>query len=339
MSSATSSQCSSSLSPERVQSCASSSTSCIGDSNPPTSNQVRTGRNNSILVTSQLSRTDFVDYKQIYRGRYSGIFLCKFKNTGRDVVVKVYPKAIVPSKRIRAVKREAAICRKIKYSSSTSYLSGSVELLGEFEDSTAAYIVQEYCKGRDLLCQIKANGGRVKEEYASTRILQPILRTLTGLHSLGVIHRDIKPENILVSQFGEVKIGGFALALDRTITRPILRVGTLDCMAPEVVMSPSLEETSYSGVHNLIGYDEKVDVWAVGVLAYEVLVGRPPFSVSGDPVQTSTRILRGARAPFPEGLSAEAQDFISQALTLRPNERPSTMALLLHPWIAKQSDA
>jgi len=189
MSSATSSQCSSSLSPERVQSCASSSTSCIGDSNPPTSNQVRTGRNNSILVTSQLSRTDFVDYKQIYRGRYSGIFLCKFKNTGRDVVVKVYPKAIVPSKRIRAVKREAAICRKIKYSSSTSYLSGSVELLGEFEDSTAAYIVQEYCKGRDLLCQIKANGGRVKEEYASTRILQPILRTLTGLHSLGVIHR------------------------------------------------------------------------------------------------------------------------------------------------------
>eukprot|EP00191_Tetraselmis_sp_GSL018_P005278 CAMPEP_0177616514 /NCGR_PEP_ID=MMETSP0419_2-20121207/24209_1 /TAXON_ID=582737 /ORGANISM="Tetraselmis sp., Strain GSL018" /LENGTH=110 /DNA_ID=CAMNT_0019114603 /DNA_START=891 /DNA_END=1223 /DNA_ORIENTATION=+ len=110
-------------------------------------------------------------------------------------------------------------------------------------------------------------------------------------------------------------------------------------MAPEVVMSPSLEETSYSAVHNLIGYDEKVDVWAVGVLAYEVLVGRPPFSVSGDPVQTSTRILRGARAPFPEGLSAEAQDFISQALTLRPNERPSTMALLLHPWIAKQSDA
>lgn len=84
---------------------------------------------------------------------------------------------------------------------------------------------------------------------------------LSYLHSQSVIHRDIKPENILVSG-SRVKIADFGWSVYSQARRETL-CGTLDYLAPEIVQG---------GTH-----DSSVDVWQVGVLAYELAVGRPPF--------------------------------------------------------------
>lgn len=86
---------------------------------------------------------------------------------------------------------------------------------------------------------------------------------LAYLHSKHVIHRDIKPENLLIGLDGELKIGDFGWSVHAPSNRRRTFCGTLDYLPPEMVEGKD---------HN-----EKVDHWALGVLAYEFLCGRPPF--------------------------------------------------------------
>ena len=79
-------------------------------------------------------------------------------------------------------------------------------------------------------------------------------------------------------------------------------------------------------------YDEKVDVWATGVLVFELLAGRPPFEVE-DPKETAKRILAGEAAKFPVHVSAHARDFVTRALSHSPADRPSADELLQHSWL------
>ena len=76
-----------------------------------------------------------------------------------------------------------------------------------------------------------------------------------------------------------------------------------------------------------------VDVWAAGVLAYELVCGRPPFEVE-DEVKTVTRIIYGTDIRFPEGFSPALTDFVTHALTKDPARRPNAHMLMSHPWCA-----
>ena len=86
---------------------------------------------------------------------------------------------------------------------------------------------------------------------------------LSYLHSKHVIHRDIKPENLLLGIDGELKIGDFGWSVHAPGNRRTTLCGTLDYLPPEMIEGKE---------HN-----EKVDLWALGVLTYEFLVGVPPF--------------------------------------------------------------
>lgn len=86
---------------------------------------------------------------------------------------------------------------------------------------------------------------------------------LSYLHTKHVIHRDIKPENLLLGVSGELKIGDFGWSVHAPGNRRTTLCGTLDYLPPEMVEGKE--------------HSEKVDLWALGVLAYEFLVGVPPF--------------------------------------------------------------
>lgn len=124
-------------------------------------------------------------------------------------------------------------------------------------------------------------------------------------HSKKVIHRDIKPENLLLGLAGEIKIADFGWSVHAPSSRRTTMCGTLDYLPPEMLD------------HEV--YDSTVDLWCLGILCYEFLVGSPPFE-SKTNTETYARI-RKVDLKFPDFVSSLARDFIrsvSVSLSLFP---------------------
>lgn len=147
------------------------------------------------------------------------------------------------------------------------------------------------------------------------------------LHSKHVIHRDIKPENLLLGLQGEVKIADFGWSVHAPNSRfqvvfhffrRTTLCGTLDYLPPEMV---SGREHSTS-----------VDLWALGVLLFEFLVGKPPFETEGPNRATYARIAK-VQYEMPSSVSKDAQDLIRSLLQANPEDRLPLDGVLTHPWI------
>jgi serine/threonine protein kinase len=113
---------------------------------------------------------------------------------------------------------------------------------------------------------------------AAKYVVVPFLSTLAHLHAHGIIHRDIKPENILVTESGGLMLADFGLSIRSHNDAPVTRVGTLDYMAPEVVTCPRKRNPQDWKDRTDLHYTSAVDVWALGVLVYELCLGEPPFA-------------------------------------------------------------
>jgi len=200
--------------------------------------------------------------------------------------------------------------------------------------------VLEHCGGGDLY-KAMVTGGRVEDEqWACIKVIAPLLRLLEKMHRLSVAHRNINPENIFLTSRCALRLGDFGLAVDFGRKLAFARVGTLDYMAPEVVRNPTarapqeapsvtLKELTARGI---VPYGPAVDVWAVGVLAFELITGRPPFA-SDDAAAQAEMIMNSSHIHFPAEMSAALSDFVRRALTKDPLRRPTAYELLEHPFI------
>jgi serine/threonine protein kinase len=112
------------------------------------------------------------------------------------------------------------------------------------------------------------------------------------------------------------------------------------CLLPQVLSMPAPTDSMYGGQHSTLPaphlkpYDEKVDVWALGVLLHELLVGKTPFEVD-DPQETAARILGTDLPPLPSNIPVDCADFICKALTKDAERRPSAADLCSHPWLQR----
>ena len=142
------------------------------------------------------------------------------------------------------------------------------------EDVDLAYIVMELVNGKTLFQHLQNNAQFGLREIGE--IVRQILDGLGYAHSQGVIHRDIKPSNILINDDGRIKISDFGIA--RIDTSTLTMVG-------EIMGSPS-----YMSPEQIIGtdIDARTDIFSVGVMAYELLAGRKPFSGSNVEVMRQT---------------------------------------------------
>ncbi len=128
------------------------------------------------------------------------------------------------------------------------------------------FLVMEYVKGTSLRGLLESNNSKGLDLATTVRIASGLCKALTYTHSQGVLHRDIKPENIMITQDGTAKLMDFGLAkaLDKPrLTREGIMVGTPAYMAPE----------------NALGResDARSDIYSLGCVLYEMLVGTPPF--------------------------------------------------------------
>ncbi len=148
------------------------------------------------------------------------------------------------------------------------------------------YIAQEYVDGVDLRAAL-SHAGRFRWRIAALVALE-LTRGLESIHARGMVHRDLKPANALLGRGGEVKIADFGIALDATqggLTRPGIALGTPPYVAPEQLLGERV--------------DARCDLFALGVVLYELLAGVPPFREPADDAAETllTQIQKGRFEP------------------------------------------
>lgn len=184
----------------------------------------------------------------------------------------------------------------------------------------AVFLVMEFIEGHTLREYLNERGRfEIKD---AINYLTPILSALAAAHDLGIVHRDIKPENILISKDGRIKIADFGLARGELI-------GTTMTAESSVILG-SVSYLSPEQVQRGIA-DSRSDVYAAGIVAYEMLIGEKPFN--GDsPIQIAYKHvneeiprLRSKRKEIPNGLD----ELIASATAKNPDHRPRSAAEFL----------
>lgn len=186
-----------------------------------------------------------------------------------------------------------------------------------FEDTENVYIMLELCTNQTMNELLRRRKRLTELEVQC--YLQQVVSALKYLHSHRVIHRDLKLGNFFLSDKMEIKIGDFGLAtkLEFDGERKRTICGTPNYIAPEVLDGKQ-------------GHSYEVDVWSLGVIAYTLLVGKPPFETSD--VKTTYRRIRMNAYSFPDHvpLSESSKSLITRILVNDPAKRPSLDEISSH---------
>ena len=152
--------------------------------------------------------------------------------------------------------------------------------------------------------------------------MKDVISAVYFLHHMSpkIVHRDIKPENVLLDQQNRAKLTDFGWSnyMQGNMKRTTV-CGTPVYLAPEII--------------NNTGHDEHVDIWCIGILLFELIVGRPPFS--GETEQIIRYNIMKMRINWPNNIDRDAADLISRILKYNPEERISLEQMLLHPFFTK----
>ncbi|PSS00984.1 kinase-like domain-containing protein [Coniella lustricola] len=253
--------------------------------------------------------------KPLGKGKFGRVYLVKERTSGFICALKVLYKSELQqgSGVEKQVRREIEIQSNLRH-------PNILRLFGHFHDPKRIFLILEFA-GQGELYKLLRKESRFPEWKAAQYVAQ-MASALQYLHRKHIIHRDIKPENILVGVHDEIKLSDFGWSVHTPNRRRATLCGTLDYLPPEMIKSGSRDNT----------YDEKVDLWSLGVLTYEFLVGEAPFEDT--PVMTHRRIAR-ADMTIPPFVSAEARDLIKKLLVLDPDKRLALEAIQEHPWILK----
>jgi hypothetical protein len=240
------------------------------------------------------------------RGGTGTVFRAVSRADGQPVAVKVLDESRLADPDIvtRFVRERDALVR-LRHPSLVPVFDLVVE-------GSLLAVVMELVDGPDLRTQLDATGPLIPEDAA--RLLAGVLPGLAAAHSGGVVHRDIKPENLLIDrQTGRLRLTDFGIArltLGTSITRVTSILGTPDYMAPELAEHEIASPAS--------------DLYAVGILLYELVSGSRPFT-GGHPVAVLRKHIDEAPAR-PPGMPDALWTLIEQLLAKNPLERPAGAA-------------
>ena len=271
------------------------------------------------IIISKSNSVPTENYKKlnlIGEGSSSQIYRVRNEITDSIQAMKVISKTDCLMKDKKEILTEISILKKIDHP--------NILKLFEFYSNNENYsIIIELCSGGELYKEI-VERGPFDEKYTSY-VMYQIFSAVNYCHKMNIIHRDIKPENIMITN--REKNGCLQVKLIDFGTAKIFEkghqenkyVGSSYYMAPEIIKRK---------------YDEKCDLWSIGVIMYILLTGRPPFDGNDDD-EILENVKKGvfdkSSYPYPL-LSSQSKDLIDKLLQYDPKKRISADQAIEHPW-------
>ncbi|KAM9318484.1 serine/threonine-protein kinase ULK2 [Pholidichthys leucotaenia] len=268
----------------------------------------------------EYSRKDLVGhgaFAVVFKGRHR-------KKTDWEVAIKSINKKNLSKSQI-LLGKEIKILKELQH-------ENIVALYDVQETPNSVFLVMEYCNGGDLADYLQAKG--TLREDTLRIFLQQIAAAMRILNSKGIIHRDLKPQNILLSYVGRkksnisgirIKIAdfGFARYLQSNMMAATL-CGSPMYMAPEVIMSQN--------------YDAKADLWSIGTVIYQCLVGKPPFQAnSPQDLRLFYEKNKNLQPTIPRETSPQLSDLLLGLLQRNQKDRMDFDTFFSHPFLEPSS--
>ena len=260
--------------------------------------------------------TDFTITKELGSGSFGRVYLVTHKKTKVQYAIKAIDKRDKTNIEEKPYfRREVEVMYKIHH-------PNVVKLFGHFEDNNYCYFIMEYISKGNIYGLIPQD----KKKRLSTQIVASLIKDVISavyfLHNMDppIIHRDIKPENVLLAEGMVAKLTDFGWSnyMQEDEKRTTV-CGTPIYLAPEIIKEQ--------------GHDERVDIWCIGVLLFELITANVPFQ--GNDLETLKNNILKLKIAWPRDINLDAKNLIMKILKLDPNARISLSEMLSHPFITK----
>lgn len=270
----------------------------------------------------------------IGRGNYGTVYRAHHVSLEREVAIKIlHPRFSNSGDLDQRLRQEGVSACRVDHPNAVAVLDLSLTHQG------TAYLVMELLRGRTLMEELS-----LSKHLSATRcaeVLLPVCGALTQIHDLGMVHLDIKPANIFLHQGNA---GEVVKVLDFGIVRMLAqrsKQGTRD----RQIHTDTFEGTpSYASPERLTGdpFDEKADIYSLGIILYEMLTGLRPFAQAKNPIQLIKLVAGGqiqSMRELDETIPEDLDRLATQALSSEPADRPSAaeMARILTAFLQHSS--
>ena len=256
--------------------------------------------------------TDYESISLLGSGSFGRVYLMINKINNTKIAVKVLSKATYFTKSqgiFNLLKQEISIHSRLVH-------PHIIRLYGHSEDLKNIYMMMEYVNNGTLQDRLKGKG-RLNEEDAFNFFKQ-ICDAVNFLHKNKLLHRDLKPGNILITKEGEVKLTDFGCCIQIEKEEKNL-CGTPQYIAPEVIRTKK--------------YNEKSDIWSLGILLYEMLYGAVPFT--GDTIEKILENILINDVILDSSISSDANELLRKMTDRDPTKRITIDNIVKSSWVKR----